>query len=128
MNIYQIVATGIIATVLALAIKKQSPELSLMISIITSILIFIMIIPRISAVLEILDNLAQSVSANLPYISSVLKVIGVAYIAQFGAQICSDCGESAIASKIELAGKIIIMTISAPILMTLLNLVVTMLP
>ena len=128
MDIYQIVAVGIIASVLALTIKKQNPELSLLLSIITSVLIFIMILPKLSAVFELLDNLVQSVHSSLPYISSILKVIGVAYIAQFGAEICADCGESTIASKIELAGKIIIMTISAPILITLLNLVVTLLP
>ena len=53
----------------------------------------------------------------------VLRVIGIAYVAQFGAELCRDAGESAVASKIEFAGKIIIMTLSMPIMYKLLEVV-----
>jgi stage III sporulation protein AD len=53
----------------------------------------------------------------------VQKVIGIAYLTQFGAQICADAGEGAIAAKIELAGKLLMMTAAAPVLTGLLELV-----
>lgn len=126
MTIYQIVATGIIATVLALTIKRQNSEIGLMISIAASVLIFMMVIPRLSVVIDLLYTLTDSIGTG--HIDSVMRIIGIAYIAQFGTQICLDAGESAIASKIELAGKVLIISISAPILMSLLELVLMMLP
>ena len=53
----------------------------------------------------------------------MLKITGIAYLSQFGMQICADAGEGAIAAKIELAGKILIMTVSAPILLAVLDVV-----
>ena len=57
------------------------------------------------------------------YFSIVLKVIGIAYLTQFGSQLCADAGESAIAAKIELAGKVLMMTAAAPVLTGLLEMV-----
>lgn len=128
MDIYQVVAAGIIATVLSLTIKKDKPMFALLISIAASILIFIMILPNISAVLDILKDMAGTIDTSIPYAAVLVKIIGVAYIAELGSQICADAGESAISSKIELAGKIIILTISSPIIFTLLQQVLTLLP
>lgn len=128
MDIYQVVAAGIIATVLSLTIKKDKPMFALLISIAASILIFIMVLPNISAVLDILKDMAGIIDTSIPYAAALVKIIGVAYIAELGSQICADAGESAISSKIELAGKVIILTISSPIIFTLLQQVITMLP
>jgi len=60
--------------------------------------------------------------------STILKIIGIAYIAEFGAEVCKDAGEGAIASKIELAGKVIIIVLAAPIITSLLDLIVEIMP
>lgn len=128
MDIIQIGAIGIVSTILALSIKKQSPEFSLLISIAAGVIIFIMVIPKFEALFQVFNKITSSADIDLTYISIVIKIIGIAYISQFSSQICIDAGESAIASKIELAGKILIMVISAPILLTLVELVVAMIP
>lgn len=128
MDIIRIVGAGLIAAVLALTIKKQSPEIGLIISIAASVLIFLMVLPPLAALMEMLRALAARVDTNMVYIHHVLRVVGIAYIAEFGTQICTDAGESAIASKIEIGGKILIMIASAPILLSLVDLILNLLP
>ena len=73
--------------------------------------------------LALLRETAEQAGVGEGYFSVVLKVIGIAYLTQFGAQLCADAGEGAIASKIELAGKVVMMTVAAPVLTGLLEMV-----
>ncbi len=127
MEILQIVAIGIVSAVLSIVLKKESPVFSLMICIAASLLILIMLLPHISSVIGFLQNIGDRITASIPYAPVLLKIIGIAYIAEFGSQICHDAGESAIASKIEFGGKIIILTVSSPIIFALLEQVFNML-
>lgn len=122
------VAIGLVAVVLAVTIKKEVPNFSLLISVATSIIIFLLILPKISIFSEVINKLFQTVNIDMVYINTILKIIGIVYIAEFGSQICIDAGETAIASKIELFGKLLIMALSLPIMLALLDLIVNSLP
>jgi len=128
MEIIKITVIGITAAILSVLIKKYNPELSMLIGLVTGVVIMMSVIPQLKAVLDIIYNLYQAVNLDKIYLSIVLKMIAVAYIAEFGVQVCKDAGEGAIASKIEFAGKIIIIIISAPILTALLKLILTIMP
>jgi len=123
MDIMQIVAVGIIAGVLSLTIKKQVPEIAILISIAAAVLIFFMLLPMIAAIFGVLGNISGRISGDMGFIGTLLQVTGIAYIAEFGSQVCKDAGEGAVAAKIELAGKVLIMAASTPIIMALLNLI-----
>lgn len=123
MEIGQIVAVGLIGTVLAVMLKKQNPEISLLTAVATGLILFLFICTRIGQLLALLKETADKAGISSGYLAIVLKVTGIAYLSQFGMQLCSDAGERAIASKIELAGKILIMTVSAPILLAVLDVV-----
>jgi len=123
MDIMQIVAVGIIAGVMSLAIKKQAPEIALLISIAAAVLIFFMVLPKLSAVFAVLGTVADRIRGDMGFIGTLLQITGIAYIAEFGSQICKDAGEGAIATKIELAGKVMIIVASTPIIMALLSMV-----
>ena len=62
------------------------------------------------------------------YLDTVLRVIGVAYLAAFGGQVCRDAGEGALAAKVELAGKVLILAMSVPLMFALLDLILRILP
>ncbi|WP_053957120.1 stage III sporulation protein AD [Inediibacterium massiliense] len=128
MEIFKIVALGIIATVLTIVLKNQKPEISIQISIATGIIIFIFIATKLASVLEVLNMFAKKINMDVVYITTILKIVGIAYVAEFGAQVCKDAGETTIASKIELAGKILIMVLSIPILLALFDLIVQLMP
>jgi stage III sporulation protein AD len=128
MEILQIVGLGIVATILAVVIKTQRPELGVQISIVTGVIVFLMIASKMSTVIELLNSFTRKANIDMTYMSTVLKIIGIAYIAEFGAEVCKDAGEGAIAAKIELAGKVIIIVLAVPIITSLLDLVVKIMP
>ncbi len=128
MEILQIVGLGIVATILAVVIKTQRPELGIQISIVTGVIVFLMIASKMSTVIELLNGFTRKANIDMTYMSTVLKIIGIAYIAEFGAEVCKDAGEGAIAAKIELAGKVIIIVLAVPIITSLLDLVVKIMP
>lgn len=128
MNIVQIVMAAIVITVLAILVKKIGKEIGTMVSILGGVLLFMMVLPHLMQVMGVLTGLADSLDAGLEHIGIILRVIGVAYIAEFGAQVCKDAGEGTIAAKIELAGKVIVMAMSVPIVTSFLNVVVAIIP
>ena len=128
MEIFQIVAIGLIATILSVLIRDEKPEIGMYISLVAGIIIFLFMVPRIQSVIEILGSLTKKINIDSVYLSIVLKIVGIAYIAEFGAQICRDAGEGVMASKIEFAGKILIMVLAVPILVSLMDLIINMVP
>lgn len=75
-----------------------------------------------------IEQLAAKSNVNMIFLKTILKIIGIAYIAEFGAQIIRDAGLETIASKVELAGKILIMVMAIPIITVLIETVLTLLP
>lgn len=128
MEIIQIVVIGMIAAILAITLKDQSPELAIQISIVTGLIIFLLMITKLNSVLTVLKHFAAKANIDILYFSTILKVIGIAYITEFGAQVCRDAGENSIASKIEFAGKVLIMVLAIPVLAALLDIIVKIIP
>lgn len=75
-----------------------------------------------------LEVMAVNAKVNIVYVETILKIIGIAYIAEFAAQITKDAGQGAIASKIELAGKILILAMAIPILTVLIETIIQLIP
>ncbi|HHV45550.1 MAG TPA: stage III sporulation protein AD [Tissierellia bacterium] len=129
MDIVQIVGIGIISTILIILLRQSNKaEFALLVSAITGMIIFSMVIDKMRYVIETLSSLARNVNMEFTYFSTILKIIGIAYIVEFGAQISRDAGENAIASKIELGGKVIMMVLAMPIILALLDLIMKVLP
>lgn len=128
MEILQIVGLGLVATVIIVILKMQRPEIAVQISIITGIAIFLLVVTKLSSVLDLLNSYTRKVNIDMSYLVTLLKIIGIAYIAEFGAEVCRDAGESAIASKIELAGKVVIAILAVPIVTSMLDLIIKIMP
>ena len=123
MEIIQIVGLGIVSTIMILLLKTKRPDMAVGLCVITGIIIFFIVIFKIEGVIQIIKKYAQKSNINMFYFGILLKIIGISYISEFGSQICKDAGEGAIASKIELSGKIIIVTLSIPIITSLLEMI-----
>ena len=123
MDIFKIAGLGIAAAVFAVFIKGWKPELALQVSLVATVIILAAVLPYLKVVTEMLRDITARAGVESRYIGVVLKFMGIAYISQFASELCRDAGEGAIASKIEVAGKIIIMTISMPIIYSLLEVV-----
>lgn len=128
MDIFKICMIAIVSVILILHIKPHIPHMPIMISIVCGVIIFIMIIPTLKDVLKAIINIIEMIDIGIEHIGIILKIIGISYICEFCSQVCIDAGESAIASKIEIAGKVLIMFISIPIITELLNLITRLMP
>jgi stage III sporulation protein AD len=128
MDIMKIVMVGILAAVLSVLLKEEKPEIAILISIVTGLVIFMFLISKLNSVMSVLKYFAGKANIDVLYFSTILKVIAIAYITEFGAQICRDAGEGAIASKVELAGKVLIMVIAIPILAALMDIMIKIIP
>lgn len=120
MEIGKIIAIGLVGTIFAVLLKKENPQLAMLLAAVTGILIFGIICVPLG---RLIGLLRETAGVGDGYFAVVLKVIGIAYLTQFGAQLCADAGEGTVAAKIELAGKILMMTAAAPVLIGLLELV-----
>jgi stage III sporulation protein AD len=127
-DIFQIAAIGIIGMVLAMTLKREAPLFAILISLAVALLIFLLIVPQLAGLVALVDIITTYLSQGQEYILVVVKIIGIAYIAEFGGQICRDAGEGAIAGKVELAGKVLIMGVAAPVIISLVEQVVTIIP
>lgn len=121
MNITQIIATAFIATFIVLLLKQYKPEYATFVSIIAGIIILVFVTNRITNIIELIETLIEDVGINKEFFKILLKITGIAYLIEFASNVCKDAGESAIASKVELAGKILIVAVSIPIISTLVQ-------
>jgi len=128
MEIIQVVGLGLLATILVLVVKEQKPMFAFIISTFAGIAIFLFLIGKIEVVIQVLEDLADRSGIQPVYLKTILKMIGIAYIAEFGAQIVRDAGQDGIASKIELAGKVLIMVLAIPIISVIIETVMKLLP
>ena len=124
----QIVGLGLIATFLVVLLKEQKSGVAFLLTVFVGCVIFLFLVDNISDILRMLQKIANDTNINMIYLETILKIIGIAYIAEFAAQISRDAGQGAIASKIELGGKIIILALAIPILTAIIETVIGFIP
>ena len=83
---------------------------------------------KLSGIINLLQNLSTKASVNSTFLTLLIKITGIALLSEFAVSICKDSGESAIASKIEIGSKIIIISMSIPIISSLLEVILKVLP
>ena len=128
MEIVKIIGVGITALIIIIILIQYKPEFALYISIIAGIIILLMSMSKLSAIIGVLSNLSSKVGTGSQFLKILLKITGVAILTEFAVSICKDSGETAIASKIDFGGKIIIVSISIPIITALLELIISIMP
>ncbi|MBP3463400.1 MAG: stage III sporulation protein AD [Clostridia bacterium] len=112
---------------IATLLKEHKPEFKIYISIAVGIIIFIIAADKLKDFIYLINNLTQKVSINQEFIRILLKITGISILTEFAVSICKDSGESSIASKIDLGGKIIILSMSIPIITSLLEVLLDLL-
>lgn len=128
MDILQIVAFGLITTVVIILIKQQKPEIAMQISLAAGVVIFLALAGSIYTVMRTFEDLAYRAELNMLFLGTMLRIIGIAYVTEFGAQVCRDAGEGTIATKVEFAGKIMMLLLALPIISTIISTIVYILP
>lgn len=112
--IFKIGLIGILTAIIAVFIKKERGELALLISISGCVLIFFYILSQMQLVLQFLNELLDMVAIEESYYLQLLKMLGVAYIAEFASSICKDSGHQSLSGMVELFAKMSIVALSIP--------------
>ncbi|MEG6615892.1 stage III sporulation protein AD [Peptococcaceae bacterium 1198_IL3148] len=128
MEILQIVGIALVATILASIVKFGYKEIGVLLSLTAGLLIFFMVLGHIGSVFQVLKDLASQANISMAYLGTILKIVGIAYIADFGAQICRDSGEGALATKVEFAAKILVLVLAVPIIVAVLQALMKIVP
>jgi stage III sporulation protein AD len=116
MDIYQIIAVGLAGAILSMTVKQYKPELAMLVGLATGILIFFASLDTVRSAFAAMDTILEGSGLDRRYFQIVLKIVGVAYITQFAAQLCRDSGENSIALKLEFAGKVFILLFIMPVI------------
>ncbi|HLT58080.1 MAG: stage III sporulation protein AD [Limnochordales bacterium] len=124
----RIVGAGLVVTILLAFLRERYPALAvqLMMAFVAGVLLLLM--PALGRVLGVFADLGRRAQVHGAYLDIALRVIGVAYLTAFGAQICRDAKEEALASVIELAGKVVILLLALPVVMGILDALLRLLP
>lgn len=117
----KIALIGLVAVLLAIQFKSNRSEFSTYISIVGCILIFLLGVNRLEIIINAIKKIQSYISLNQAYITILLKIIGITYVAEISSNICKDCGYTAVANQIELVGKLTILATGMPILLALLD-------
>lgn len=124
MEVIKIVGVSIFSVIMIIILKNYRPEMALVLSIITGIGIMLYAISKMSSVINVLNDLVSKSGVNTDFLLIIIKVIGIAYIVEFGKNVCIDAGQSSIATKLEMAGKVVIVVLTIHLISSLVNVLV----
>ena len=128
MDITQIVGLALMVTVFLLILRQEKPVMAVLLSIVFSIFIFIMMMDKMGAIINVMKELTRRAGINYFFMTTILKILGVAYLGEFAAVICQDAGEQAVAKKVEFAAKIMIAVMALPIMVAILESLLELMP
>lgn len=128
MDIIRIIGIGLISLIIIIIVRQYKPEFTLYVSLLAGALILVFIMDKISGIIDLLTTLSNKTAINNEFLVLLIKITGIAFLTEFAVSICKDSGESAIASKVDMGGKVIIVSMSIPIISSLLETVVEILP
>ena len=128
MDIVKIIGIGLTALIVIIILKQYKPEFTVYVSLIAGAIVLFIVMDKLEGIINILQTLANKTGTGRSFLKILLKITGIAILTEFAVSVCKDSGETAVASKIDFGGKIIIISISIPIITALLELIINILP
>lgn len=123
MELFNVVVLSIVSVFIVSILKKTQKEMAIAVTLILGILVFILVIDKLAYIVEKIIEMSSKISYANAYIKTLLKMTGIALISEYTASICKDSGEEAIANKLEFAGKVLILFLSLPLILSLLDVI-----
>lgn len=127
MELFKIVGIGLITCIACLIVRQVKPDVASIIMIAGGVVILLMVVDYVAQIFDVFKVIIDKTGLTSNLFSIVLKIVGVGYLTEFAANICSDTGCNSLADKILLAGKILILVMSLPIVTNIVEIVVGLL-
>ncbi len=121
MDVFKLAAMALTGAVLSLTVKQYKQDIAVLIGLVTGLVILFYVCSGLSDIFLQLQNIIKKSGVKTEYMLAIIKILGVCIISQFSAEVCRDAGQNAIASKLEMAGKILILTFTIPIISDFLD-------
>ena len=128
MEVLRLCAIAVVTTLSAVLLKQNKSPLALPITLTGGCLLLFYTFPYLRDVFLFAEGLAEKAGLDLAFMETVLKIIGITFITECVAALCRDAGESALAANLEMAGKLIILGLSLPLVSAFFEAVITVLP
>ncbi|MCD7824406.1 MAG: stage III sporulation protein AD [Clostridiaceae bacterium] len=112
---------GVMAVFLALPLKRDKAEFSMLVILAACLVILFLAVGKLEDILGIVQQVEGYLGEGASYVEILLKMVGITYVAEFGANLCHDAGCGAVANQIEFYGKLMILAVSMPIVLTLIE-------
>lgn len=128
MDIIKILAIALITCIATIIVKQVKPDFANLVTLAGGIVVLLMLVDYINQVFDVLKLLVDKTNLSPGLFSIVLKIIGIGYLTEFTANICNDSGSSSLANKVLFAGKIVILVMSLPILINIIEIIMGILP
>ncbi len=127
-EVIKIIGIALIALIIIIIIKQYRPEFAIYISLVAGVIILALVIGNLTNVINLLKDISTRSGINNKFLGILLKMTGIAILTEFAISICKDAGENAIASKVEIGSKVIIISLSVPIITNLLEVILKLMP
>ncbi len=128
MEVIRIIGIALIGLIIIILLKQYKPEFSIYISLLVGVLILLLVTDQLTGIINLLTSLSNKAGVNNEFLTLLIKITGIAFLTEFAVSICKDTGETAIANKVDMGGKIIIVSMSIPIISSLLETILEVLP
>lgn len=128
MEIIKIIGIAFLGIIIVVILKQYRPEFAIYASILAGVLILTLVSDTLFGIIDMIKSIASKTTINSNFLVILMKITGIAILTEFAVSICKDSGESAIASKVDIGGKVLIISLSIPIINALIDTVVKILP
>lgn len=121
MDMIKIGLVGIVGVLFAVSIKSYKAEYGIYIAVAVCLIILEYIIRYFMTVLTGMEQIRGYLNENYQFLALLLKAVGATYACEFCAGICKDAGYGGVAGQVEMLGKLYILTVGMPVLLTLME-------
>lgn len=122
-NVIKIIGVSFIALISIIIVKQYKPEFAIYVSIVAGAIILYMVLDKLGNVINLLQSISEKSGVNSEFLKLLLKITGIAFLTEFAINMCKDAGEGAIANKVEIGSKVVIISMSIPIISNLLEVI-----
>lgn len=123
MEVGKFIGVAILICIIVVVLKQVKPELSVCVMILGGAVLLLYVLNSFTSVITTFNEIITKTGVSQNLFSIVLKIVGIGYLIEFTADICKDSGNSSIADKVILGGKILILTLAIPIINSLFNVI-----
>ena len=127
MEVYKIVAVGLVCAVIVVWLKSVGSEYALLAAIASSVLLLTMTLSYVIRFVGFFNRLSETTGVSSEVVVLVLKILGISYLIEFSSSLIEDFGLKSLSEKVVFAGKIVILTLSVPVVESVVSAVLELL-